>query len=91
MAGQHVAVEPGEEVLIDVGSYGLLIKFDEDGQRYELEYVGIDYTDGEPSPFNIPANVTVLGKNPDDTDSKAVGMDLPNMTHLTIHRHKKQG
>jgi len=60
MSKFHVKVKGGDEILIDLGSYGIEIFLDKQKQWYDIRYVTIDYNRaGNPKPNLLPADMIV--------------------------------
>lgn len=81
-----VEVEGGDEVLIDLGGFGIAVWLDDDEQWYDEEYVGIEYDEnGDPDPYMIPADVYVL-----DKDGKEHKIEQAQRVRIYRHRGPKE-
>ena len=52
----------GDEILVDLGNYGLHICLDSRKRWYDIEYVEIGYKDSRATPRVLPADMVVRGK-----------------------------
>jgi hypothetical protein len=58
----YLQVGGGDEVLVDLGNYGIVIKLDRNKRWYDIRYVGIDHVGGRAKPYHLPADMVVLGR-----------------------------
>lgn len=59
----YVKVDGGDEVLIDLGGYGILTRLDSNNRWYLIDYVGIEYDGPEGQvarPDHIPADMKIM-------------------------------
>ena len=61
----YLPVGSGDEVLVDLGGYGIVAKIDKNKRWYDISYVGIDYEGPDKNkakPYLLPADMVVLGR-----------------------------
>ena len=84
MKRHYVMVKGGDEVLIDLGSYGIFAKLDKKGNFYDITYVGIKY-DSAGNPLNInaiPADMVFVNQRDE-------GLLVDQAKAVRIWRHKQ--
>ena len=59
MSEHYLPLSPGDNVLIDLGGYGLEVHLDEQGRWYDVDYVGIKLEGGDAVPAKMQADVVV--------------------------------